>query len=258
MEVITSKSNSKIVETKKLQDKKYRDKLGLFLVETKKVVLEALLAGLQLHSIFITEKQYEDFSSICKKNKIDISKINVILVTENVIKELSTVVSPDGIVAVFKKQQTKKEYLGGNFLVLDGLQNPDNMGAIFRTALACDFKQIFVINCVDEYNPKVVRASMGNQFKLNIMHIDYGDIKTMFANASLFALDMQGENLFKQNSFAKNAGFVVGNEGNGLSNQIKTLVKNYIAIPMQNGVESLNASISASVVMYYIFSKSIN
>lgn len=258
MEVITSKSNSKIMDAKKLQDKKNRDKLGLFLVETKKVVLEALLAGLEVQNIFITEKQYDDFIALCQKNNLDISRINITFVSDNVIKELSSVVSPDGIVAVFKKQQSKKEYFGGNFLVLDGLQNPDNMGAIFRTALACDFKQIFVINCVDEYNPKVIRSSMGNQFKLNIVHIEYSDIKSMFKSTSLYALDMHGQNLFTQNNLAKNVGFVVGNEGNGLSSQIKSLVKNYISIPMQNGVESLNASISASVVMYYIFSKSIN
>ena len=256
MEVITSKSNSKILQAKKLQDKKYRDKTGLFLVETKKVVLEALLAGQQLQNIFLTQKLYNDFEFACKENRISISINDIVIVSDSIIKELSTVVTPDGIVAVFKKQQTKKEYLGGNFLVLDSLQNPDNMGAIFRTALACNFKQVFVINCVDEYNPKVIRASMGNQFKLNIVQINYSDIELMFKTASLYALDMQGKNLFKQNDFANNVGFVVGNEGNGLSKQIKSLVKNYIAIPMQNGVESLNASISASVVMYYIYSKS--
>lgn len=246
MEIITSKSNQKIVDAKKLLDKKYRDESGLFLAETKKVVLEAILAGLAPKYAFVLQGKDVSF--------ID-AKTTIYYVNESVFKTLSSTVSSDGYIAVFEKKQAKKEYIGGNFLVLDNIQNPDNFGAIMRTALATNFKQIFVVNSVDEYNPKVLRASMGNQFKLNIVHIDYSDIENLFSNADLYVMSMEGKNLFNIKNFSKNTGFVIGNEGNGVSSQVRKIVKNTLSIPMENGTESLNASVSASIVMYHIYSQ---
>ena len=126
-----------------------------------------------------------------------------------------------------------------------------------RTAAACNFKQIYTINCVDVYSPKVLRASMGNQFKLSITSIEYNEIEKLFSNAKIYAMDMNGRNIFEIDKFEQNVGFVIGNEGNGISNEIKSKIKNHLSIPMKNNVESLNASISASIVMYYIFSKNL-
>lgn len=248
MEIITSKTNQKIVEAKKLLEKKYRDQTGLFLAETKKVILEAISSGLTPKYAFVL--QGKDVS-------IFEAKTTIYYVNESVFKALSSTVSGDGYIAVFEKRRAKKEYIGGNFLILDNIQNPDNFGAIMRTALATNFKQIFVINSVDEYNSKVLRASMGNQFKLNIVHINYEDVKNLFLSADLFVMSMEGENLFKIKYFSKNTGFVIGNEGNGVSLQMRKKIKNTLSIPMENGIESLNASVSASIVMYHIYSKQI-
>ena len=257
MEIITSKSNLKILEAKKLLDKKYRDKLGLFLVETEKVVKEALSCGLKPKYFFVQEdKNFQFLNEYMKKARINQTEV-IYSVSGNVLKEISTTVTPDGIVAVFEKPQQNKEYIGGKFLILDCLQNPDNFGAIMRTALACGFKQIFTINSVDEFNPKTIRASMGNQFKLDIIRIGYDEIKSLFKDARIFTMDMNGNNLFNIKSFDKNTGFVIGNEGNGISSEIRDIVKDCIAIPMQNNVESLNASVSASVLMYYVLQKSL-
>lgn len=251
METITSKSNAKILEGKKLLDKKYRDKFGLFLIETEKCVLEALNCGLKPKCFFVQEDKNFSFLKTYQEKCFDIYKVSL-----SVLKEISSVITPDGIVAIFEKPITKKEYLGGRFLVLDNLQNPDNLGSIMRTAAACNFKQIFILNCVDEYNPKVLRSSMGNQFKLDIVHITYQDIDNLFLNTKLFAMDMNGKNIFAIDKFEQNVGFVIGNEGNGISKEIKSKIKDNLSIPMLNNVESLNASISASVVMYYIFQRS--
>ena len=247
MEIISSKSNEKIVNTKKLFDKKYRDNTGLFLVETIKTAKEAISAGLNPKTIFVTEKKYHEISKQFDKQKV--------VVTEDVLKHISSVVSPDGVVAVFETPKQEKKYVGGNFLILDCLQNPDNLGAILRTAAATNFKQIYLINSVDQFNSKTIRASMGNQFKLDTVCIDYSDIKTLFLNAKIYTMDMNGKNLFDIEKFDKNVGFVIGNEGNGISDQMKSIVTNTLKIPMENNVESLNASISASVAMYYVFSK---
>lgn len=245
MEIITSKQNNKITNAKKLLDKKHRAKTNLFLVETKKVIQEAINSGLKPVTLFLQEDKqdiFDCFNEVC-------------FVKQNVLKEISSTVTTDGYIAVFEQKTQTKKYNGGRFLILDNLQNPDNFGAIMRTALACDFKQIFCINCVDSYNPKTIRSSMGNQFKLDIVNIDYNDVKGLFKNAQIFIADMQGENIFLKTDFKKNVGFVIGNEGNGISEQIKNIVANKISIPMENNTESLNATVSASVVMYHIYSQ---
>ena len=246
MERITSKSNLKIVEAKKLLEKKGRDKSGLFLLETEKVIEEALNCGLRPKCFYVLQGKTFEFLKHYNLQTYELSA--------STFGELSTLVTPDGIIAEFYKKESKKQYLGGRFLILDGLQNPDNFGAIMRTALACDFKQIYTINCVDEYNPKTLRASMGNQFKLNIAKISALDIKTLFKDAKVYTASMDGRNIFEIKNFEKDIGFVVGNEGNGVSDEVKNLVKDIVSIPMQNGVESLNASVSAAVIMYHIFS----
>jgi TrmH family RNA methyltransferase len=245
MEIITSKSNGKIAEAKKLLEKKFRDSTGLFLIETKKVIIEALSAGLKPKCLFVLSG---------KPNIFNDSFDCVYEVSERPFKEISTSVSTDGYVAIFEKKQAKKEYVGGKFLILDTLQNPDNFGAILRSAAASGFNQIFAINSVDEYSPKTIRASMGNQFKLNIVHIMYEDIGTMFCGAELFSANMNGKNIFEIENFPKNVGFVIGNEGNGISENIKKYVSKTVSIPMENGVESLNAGVSASIIMYHIYS----
>ena len=247
MEIITSKSNQKIIDAKKLLDKKGREKSGLFLVETEKVIKEAFNCGLKPKCFFVLDAKKIGFDNF--------NDVPVFRLSDSVFKELSTLVSPDGLIAEFYLQKENPKYVGGKFLILDGVQNPDNYGAILRTALACDFKQIYTINCVDKYNPKVIRASMGNQFKLSIMDITTGEIKSLFNNASIYTASMEGKNIFDIDKFETNVGFVVGNEGNGVSKEVKEIINNTISIPMKNGVESLNASVSASVIMYYIFSK---
>lgn len=245
MKLITSKSNSKIQQAKKLLDKKHRDKTGLFLAETKKVIGQALAFGLKPVCLFASK------DASCFDGSFD----NVYATTDDVLGQISSTVTTDGFVAIFEQKKVQAKYDGGSFLILDNLQNPDNFGAILRTALASNFKNIFVLGGVDQYNPKTIRASMGNQFGLNIAQITYPDVPKLFANANLFVADMAGQNLFEVESFGKDVGFVVGNEGNGVSRELKDLIKNKICVPMQNGVESLNAGISASIIMYQIFAK---
>lgn len=242
MEII-SKSNQNIQEAKKLLQKKFRDQSNLFLAETKKVVLEAFKANLVCKKIFL--KSGTKFLDIPKG-------VPVFELSESAFAQISSVVTPDGVIGIFEKKQTKREYFGGNFLILDKLQNPDNFGAIVRSAVASDFLQIFVIDCVDEYSPKTIRASMGNIFKAQIMHINYDDMCKMFSNAKLYTASMEGKDVFAS-KFQKNVGIVIGNEGNGISEQIRRLKLKTISIPMQNGVESLNASVSASIIMYQVF-----
>ncbi|MBO7508505.1 MAG: hypothetical protein J6T39_02550, partial [Clostridia bacterium] len=131
MEIITSKANAKIVETKKLLEKKYRDKTGLFLIETKKVIFEAMGSGLKLKRLFVLQEKndFDDeiLNEFCQKG-FDVEKVEIVNVSKSVFNEISCLVSSDGYIAVFEKMVQQKSYENGNFLILDNLQNPDNMG----------------------------------------------------------------------------------------------------------------------------------
>ena len=136
--------------------------------------------------------------------------------------------------------------------MLDNIQNPDNMGAIIRTAVATNFNKIYLINCVDIYNEKVIRASMGTLFKVEFIDTNYQQIANLAKSNKIYYADMGGESVFNIKQFEKNLGLVIGNEGNGISKEIKDITNNKLSIPMSNGVESLNASVSAGILMYHI------
>lgn len=246
MEIITSKNNATIMLAKQLQDKKYRKLQKKCLIEGEKIIEEAIKCGIKICNVFVD----------CDKtfNIVEKYNLNATKVSGAVIKTLSFTSSPQGIIAVIDTNY-KVLSKSTNFLILDNLQNPDNFGAIVRTAVATGFNKIFTINCVDCFNDKVVRASMGTVFKCEIIDISYNDVIALTKDNTIYYADMGGENIFKVNFPFNNVGFVIGNEGNGVSEQIKNIVKNSVSIPMKNNVESLNASIASSVILYQFIAK---
>ena len=244
MEIISSKQNANVVFAKHLQDKKFRKENNMCLLEGEKLIIEALKLNIKFVSIFILVGQnYSWLNSLdCK----------MFYVNSTIIKYLSSHVTPQGVIAVI---DTNYQYdiKTKRLLVLENIQNPDNFGAIIRSAVATGFNKIYTINCVDKFNEKVVRASMGTIFKTNVVETNYQQLKTMANN--LYIADMSGKNVFEIETFNDEIGLVIGNEGNGISEHIKSMVKNSLSIPMLNDVESLNASVSAGILMYQIFSK---
>lgn len=246
MITISSKNNPVVVETKKLYNKKYRKLNNQCIIEGEKLIREAINSGVKLNKIFSTnEKLLADFNE-------NVSQLY--LVTSSIIKELSSTISPQNIIAVI---DTNYQYVSKSncILILDNLQNPDNYGAIIRSAVATNFNKILAINCVDKFNEKVIRASMGTIFRCEIIETDYQQIEKLSGNYTLFYADMGGKSIFNFDVKNDKIGFVVGNEGNGVSDEIKKLVKNKVSIPMENNVESLNATVAGSVIMYQIYSK---
>lgn len=246
MEIITSKQNKNILLAKKLQNKKYRKEFNLCCLEGEKLIKEALSANLNFKMVFVLkDKEFDILNSLnCEIFSID----------RQLLKLISCNVSPQGIIAIV---DTRYQIIAKNkrFLVLDGIQNPDNLGAIVRTAVATGFNTIYTINCVDLFNEKVLRASMGNVFKVNFIDINYQQLVELNKLNDIYFADMHGGDIFKIASFKENVGIVIGNEGNGVSDNVKEIVKNSLSIPMLNNVESLNASVSAGVIMYSVFSK---
>ncbi len=250
MEQIVSKNNSLVKKLLKLKQKKYRDAYCLALIDGEKNVIEAYNVN-ALDTVVFTEK-YLNSNLSCFKDKL----IKKRFVTSEIINLLSSEATSQQILGVVKiKTQNKVVNPIGNFLILDSIQNPGNLGAILRSALATNFLDIYLYKCVDVYNPKVLNASAGNIFKLNVYNVNLEDVKQLANNSKieLCATVFNGENAFtfKPNN-KKFYGIIMGNEGNGVSEDILKFASTKLTIPMQNNVESLNVAVAASLIMYNI------
>ncbi|MBQ3214359.1 MAG: RNA methyltransferase [Clostridia bacterium] len=247
MEIITSVKNPLVVQTKKIRDEA-KDKLFL---ENPKLINEAYISNLNFDYVLVSKDKYD----ILLQKFSFLSKLKIILVGENVIEHLSETKKPQGVIAIVNYSQKQLSIPQGNFIVLENLQDPGNLGTIIRSAKGTNFKDIYLINCVNYCNQKVVRSAMGNLFDVNLYTLSSTEEFVDFANKNklnLLVADMSGENLFKINSPLSNYGVIIGNEGNGVSEQLKTLANKIVSIPMKNGLESLNAGVSCSIIIYYL------
>lgn len=233
--------NPKVKELKKLMTDK-----SLVFFDNPKLVEEAYISGHQI--IYLIKK--EGYAG-----KTDYGG-EVIELSENVFKSFSTTQNSQGLIGVVKFLYPNLAKPKGNYLVLDELQDPGNVGTLIRSALGANFLDIYLIDSVKANNDKVVRSSMGAVFKTKIYSCTKKEFISEFKkwNLPLLACDMSGENLYKTN-FQNQVGIVVGNEGNGVSEELFKLATKTIAIPMQNNLESLNAGVCGSIVMFEIASK---
>ena len=247
--VITSKDNEIVKFAHKLQDKKYRKEYGLFLLDGIKLAKEVIATNLPCEMVFVEESKYEEYKPI-------VNRLNtkIILTNSSILKYLSPTKTPQGILILAKQIKEDITKISSNFLILDNIQDPGNLGAIIRSAAATNFKQIFMLNCVDVYNEKVVRASMGNILKTKNTSLNKEKLIQLLNtnnNYSLYLADMKGTNIFSlEKEREKYVGIIIGNEGQGVSDFLKGLSLTTISIPMENEVESLNAAVSASIIMY--------
>lgn len=237
MDVIESLTNERVKYWNKLKSKKYRDETGLFLVEGEHLVLEALKCGLVKHIIATVGTNY-DFD-------------DVILVSEKVMKELSSLVTPPGIIAVCTKKSA--EEIGSRLLLLDAIQDPGNLGTIIRSATAFGIDTIVLgVGCVDLYNEKVIRASEGMLFNINIIEKDLvpfiDELKE--TGFKVYGTNVEGGLEVNKATKTERFAFVVGNEGAGVSDEILVKCDEYLYIPMNESCESLNVAIATSIILY--------
>lgn len=242
--LITSTNNEHIKELSKLKDKKHRDETNTFLIETKHLVLEAYRAGL------IKEL-------ILEQNEIFPIDVPTTYVSKEVLKKISSLDTPSKVMAVVQKRPDNKD-LGEKILILDKIQDPGNLGTIIRSAVAFNIDTIICSqDTVDLYNPKVVRASQGMMFHIQILtknietfikelkNKDYKIVGTKVTNGH----DVRTSSIYSH--FA----LVIGNEGQGISKDIEDLCDEFLYIKMNGNCESLNASVAASILMYEINNK---
>ena len=252
--VITSKDNDQIKEIRKLKDKKARDKRGEFFIEGIKLIREAIAEKANLRTIVICDGCAQS-GELDKQHLYELAKHNCIYVSEQVFNHIADVENPQGILAVVGKNQPDQvvKYNEDVTVILDDVQDPGNMGTILRTMDSIGLKQVIVSNgCVDVYNPKVVRATMGAIFRMNVIESEdlketVKDLKKNKIQVVATAIDAK-DNIYdiKYNKVA----IVIGNESNGVSEEVKKTADKKAKIPMFGKAESLNASVAAGVVLY--------
>ena len=238
--MILSRQNQLIKLARTLSDKKFRDREGLYIVEGVKMVKEAILNGCEIYRVLITPSCLE---------KVDfLTDLPFELVEDSVFSSISNEVTPQGIIALVKKPMLNISAPSGNCIFLDGVADPSNVGAIIRTAAASGYNDIYAFNTADPYSPKAVRASMSGIFKVKI---HYGELASLLdkMNLPIVVADMNGQNAFTANIPSPFC-LVIGNEGRGVSEEMRKRASYTVKIPMENDMESLNASVSAGILMY--------
>lgn len=233
---ITSVNNELIKETAKLLKGKYRDKSGLFILEGKKCIEEALQSGLEIVHIFSTEG-FEDLPQ-----RIE--------VTEAVISKISEAKTAPKAVAVAK--QVKHEWSENykKVALLEGIKDAGNLGTILRTAAAFGIDAIVLYgDTVDLYNPKTVRSAVGNLWKVPVFKNLDLDIFTPYERIATLP---KGDSVINLEDYIPNEKVVImfGSEADGLSEELKNFATKNVTIEMVSDVESLNLSVSAAIIMY--------
>lgn len=243
---VISSSHNDIV--KKIIDIKNNPSNELFL-ENIKLIDEALKSGRGIVFSLICNDYLEVVENECP----DILDYDYYVVSRNIIDKVCDTKSPQGIASVIQFDMPSST-TNGKFIVLDNLQDPGNLGTIIRSASGTEFTDICLINGVYPLNQKVVRSSMGGIFKVRFHLFSSPDDFVDYAkenNLTYYSCSMEGENVFNA-KLDGNYGIVIGNEGNGISDIIKNTSKGILSIPMLNGLESLNAGVSLSVIIYYL------
>lgn len=253
--VITSKDNEFVKHVKKLKEKKYREEYGEFLVEGIKMIEEAISENAVIKYIVVCD-DCKTQSSIPSDLLYEIAKYNCIYASEKVFNSMTDVTNPQGILAVIEKpanRETEIDFKDDLFLVLDNIQDPGNMGTILRTADSINLKQILVSKgTADQYNPKVVRSTMGAIFRVRVIECE--DLcKTLKElkkhKIEVYATDLKTDKSIYDVNYKRKA-IVIGNEANGVSTEILNLADTKIKIPMSGKTESLNAAVATGVILY--------
>lgn len=262
---ITSLSNPQIKYIKSLQNKpSLRKKEGLFVVEGLKIFMET--PKNLIKSVYISDNMLEDLSKgkgftedIRKKALLKLENISYTKISDDISKSISDTVTPQGIFVIIKnfKYDLKdiiKKNKAQTFLILEEIKDPGNMGTIIRTAEGAGISAIIMNSkCVDVFNPKVTRATMGSIFRVPFIIEETlnNSIKLLKENGIVtYAAHLSGSEYFDEENLKGSVAIFIGNEAKGLSDEVTKMADRLIKIPMEGELESLNAGIAAGILMY--------
>lgn len=242
MEHITSLKNPKVTAWKALKDRKGRRESGCFLVEGRKMVEEALASAFDVETVLVQEGM----------ELPDGLSMPVYELPAHVLAAVCDTKTPQGIAAVVRMKE--QSALGKHIVVLDGVQDPGNVGTIIRTADAAGLDGVLLsTQCADVFSPKVLRATMGSIFRMNLRTTDDlpGELtKLREKGYSILSSQLDGTPFYEREKVAEQFALIIGNEGNGVSEQVQQTATHRVRLPMRGGAESLNAAIAAAIMMY--------
>ncbi|GMO65705.1 MAG: RNA methyltransferase [Endomicrobiia bacterium] len=245
--IIKSTENKIFRFALKLQDKKFRNKSRLFLIEGKKQV-EDIPENWNIRQIFISERYNKGITADFK---------NTTIFSDHLFNKLSATKSPQGIMALIeKKYYDPKEIIKsyGKFIILESIYDPGNLGAIIRSADAFGIKAVFVSKeSADIYSDKTLRATMGSIFHIPVIdNIEIEDILNSMKNEKILILaaSLKGKKYLNEIKLENKSAFIIGNESHGIRDKTENLADILVKIYMPGKTKSLNAAVAASVIMY--------
>ena len=253
--MITSMSNPQVKKLLQLQKKsKARNEENVFLVEGLRMFAE--VPEERVEKVYISESLYNK-----KKQELKLERFSVEILADSVFSHVSDTKTPQGILCVVKqKKYDIEEFLNlenPHFMVLDNLQDPGNLGTIVRTAEGAGVNAIFLSKeSVDIYNPKTIRSTMGSIYRMPVIYVeDLLELLQIFRERGIksYAAHLDGKNSYDKESYQSGTAILIGNEGNGLREEVASAADVWVQIPMQGQVESLNAAIAASILMFEVY-----
>ena len=253
---LTALNNDTVKFCAKLKNKKFRDETGLFLLEGYKSVIEAIEYNIKLKYLFINKDKKNKYEGLLKIK--DTSKNDIIETNEAVLKKISTTDTAPDIVGIAYKPKQNKEILhkSKKVILLENISDVGNLGTIIRSAVAFNIDAIVLFGqSVDIYNPKCVRSTVGNLWKINILEMStLAELERYFSDFERVATLPKNDNTVMFNDWtpAKKTFVMFGSEAHGLSKELINYSTQGVTIEMDNQVESLNLSVSASIFMHKI------
>ncbi|MCH5349754.1 MAG: RNA methyltransferase [Oscillospiraceae bacterium] len=252
MQHITSKDNPNIKLYRKLASgKKHRRETGLFVLEGIRLISDAVKENAKLHSVFITESCLEKMQG----EALDFQ--NTYIISEELAESMADTGSTQGVFAICeahcKVPASDTIKSGGKYILLHSVQDPGNLGTIIRTADAVGVDGVFLAECCDLYNPKVIRSTMGSIFRLNVSEVRFDEVFPLFKERGVrtyaAVIDSDAVSL-TDCDFSEGGAVLIGNEGNGLPRKVSDSCDVRLTIKMQGNVNSLNAAMAAGIIMW--------
>lgn len=255
--MITSTSNPRVRQLVLWQEKaKKRREDNVFLAEGIKMLREAPKDWIK--EVYLTEEVLQRLRKEDGEVLTKIENTGYELLSEEVMKKVSDTQTPQGALVVLNRPSYTLEDIVGNgdgtFMVLENLQDPGNLGTIIRTGEGAGIRGVIMSqDTVDIYNPKTIRATMGSVYRVPFIYVETLSNSICYLKEKgvrTYAAHLKGTKQYYEFSYAGGTAFLIGNEGNGLKKETADLADEYLRIPMEGQVESLNAAIAATILMY--------
>lgn len=267
-EIISSRQNPLVKHIFSLHEKKGRERARSFIVEGEKLTFEAASSKLAVTHVIVREDKREQLLPrlLCTFDSEEYNETKLVTLSRDAFEKISSEKSPEGVISVVKYLDFFKELdiiynvenyfpYNENIICLCSVRDPSNLGAIIRSAVAFGIRHIVLSSdCVDAYNPKALRASMGGLFKVNLTYVR--DLGAFIQNAKASGRCVYAAELrdyakgLDEVAFTEKDVIVIGNEGHGISEEISRLCTASVYIPISEATESLNASVAASIFMW--------